>query len=47
MIKIIKEIKDDKIFVIGTHNNSIDSRNFGYINKKDIIGKVIFTIKKP
>lgn len=41
MIKKIKEIQDDKYYVIGTNPDSIDSRNFGFISKDDIKYKVI------
>ncbi len=44
--KIQKIISPDKFFVIGTNTDSIDSRTFGEIDKKSIIGKVIFKIKK-
>ncbi len=37
----------DEIFVIGTHENSLDSRHFGAISKKDLVGKVIGHIPKP
>ncbi len=37
----------DEIFVIGTHENSNDSRNFGAVSKKDLVGKVIGHISKP
>lgn len=44
MIKQIQNIKDDKLFLVGTSPSSIDSRNFGYICKKDIKYKVLFKI---
>lgn len=48
MIKIVSEIDDKKheYTVTGLHPNSIDSRDFGTIKKDDIIGKVIWHIKK-
>lgn len=45
LIKLIKEISKKDIFVVGTNEKeSVDSRSFGYIQKKDIIGKVLFKI---
>ena len=44
-IKRIEENKNKKYFVIGDNKKeSIDSRKFGWIEKKDIIGKVIYRI---
>lgn len=45
MIKRISKFLDRQnlIFVLGDNEKeSTDSRNFGWINKKDIIGKVIW-----
>jgi signal peptidase I len=36
-----------EITVIGAHANSIDSRSFGPISQADIIGKVVWHIRKP
>jgi phage repressor protein C with HTH and peptisase S24 domain len=47
MIKNIDSIDSDKIFVVGTHPLSIDSRQFGPIQRGDVEGKVIWHIKKP
>jgi nickel-type superoxide dismutase maturation protease len=47
MIKLIEEIETDRIWVIGTHSSSIDSRQFGYIPRKSILGKVIWHVKRP
>lgn len=45
IIKKIKEIKGDKFFVIGENlKESKDSRHFGWVLKKDILGKVCFKI---
>lgn len=48
MIKVVEEVSrdGDTISVTGTYANSLDSRQFGEIKKKDIIGKVIYRIKK-
>lgn len=41
-IKRIKKVKKDKYCLIGDNEkDSLDSRNFGSIDKKNIIGKVI------
>ena len=38
--KLEEKIKDDNYFLVGDNrNNSTDSRTFGSINKKDIVGK--------
>lgn len=43
MIKRIKENKNNKFFVVGDNLlQSTDSRHFGLIEKKDILGRVIF-----
>lgn len=45
IIKRIARVKNDKIFVIGDNKNeSIDSKNFGWVEKKEIVGKVIYKI---
>lgn len=44
MVKRVKAIKGDEAFVLGDNEKvSLDSRSFGWINKKDILGKVIWT----
>ncbi|MGW8251947.1 MAG: S24/S26 family peptidase [Anaerolineales bacterium] len=49
MIKKIAVIEpgQDRMFVIGTHDNSIDSRHFGTIRRSDLVGKVIWHLRKP
>ena len=49
MIKTVDSIASnkDEVYVVGTQENSIDSRRFGAISKRDIVGKVIWHIKKP
>jgi len=37
----------EEVFVVGTQENSVDSRQFGLINIKDVTGKVIWHIRKP
>lgn len=45
LIKRVERIHKEKIFVLGDNKReSIDSRVFGMITKKDIIGKVIFKV---
>ena len=49
MIKQVQSISQnkDEIFVIGTQENSVDSRHFGTISSRDVLGKVIWHRKKP
>ncbi len=49
LIKIVdgSRTHGDDIFVVGMHPNSIDSRAFGPVRRNDILGKVIWHIKKP
>lgn len=43
LIKRISEIKNGKYFVLGDNpKESTDTRTFGWIGKKDIIGKVTY-----
>jgi hypothetical protein len=41
MIKKVKWVQDDKYFVIGTDPMSIDSRNFGTIERNEIKYKLL------
>lgn len=44
-IKRVDKIDNDKLFLTGDNKKeSTDSRKFGWINKKDIVGKVIYKI---
>lgn len=49
LIKQVQSVSSarDEIFVVGTQENSVDSRRFGPIGKEDVLGKVIWHIKKP
>lgn len=43
IIKRIVKIKEGKFFIVGDNKKeSTDSRNFGWVSKKEIIGKAIF-----
>lgn len=43
MVKRVKKAEKDRIFAVGDNEKvSIDSRSFGWLFKKDIIGKVIW-----
>ena len=45
-LKRIIKIQNGKYFVAGDNkNDSYDSRNFGDISKKQILGKVIYILK--
>ena len=49
MIKKVSRVVGDgnQIYVIGTHENSVDSRQFGAVRKDTLIGKVIWHIGRP
>jgi len=49
MIKRVQSVDNDtdRVFVVGTRMDSVDSRRFGSIPKKSITGKVIWHIRKP
>ena len=47
MIKRITLVDSNEIHVIGIHPDSIDSRRFGPIKRRDVVGKVIWHIHKP
>jgi len=49
MIKQVESLSSGgkEIFVAGTHPLSTDSRHFGPVHKRDILGKVIWHIKRP
>ncbi|MHB8443452.1 MAG: nickel-type superoxide dismutase maturation protease [Patescibacteria group bacterium] len=43
ILKRISDIKNNEYYVLGDNlNDSFDSRKFGYIEKRHIIGKVLF-----
>lgn len=45
LVKRIQRIREKTYFVVGDNKReSIDSRNFGWIRKKDIVGKLLFKI---
>lgn len=45
IIKRIEKIKGDDFFVVGDNRKeSTDSRSFGWVSKKEIVGKVILKI---
>ena len=47
LIKRIQNINPDGgVNVIGTHPESVDSRVFGAVRREDMIGKVIWHIRK-
>ncbi len=37
----------DEVFVLGEGENSTDSRRFGPISRRSVLGKVIWHIRKP
>lgn len=47
MIKQVERIlPGNQLFVVGIHDKSVDSREFGPIERKAVIGKVIWRIKR-
>lgn len=49
LIKKIEKISVDgqEIYVIGTHEFSLDSRQFGPVSRQIILGKVIWHSRRP
>lgn len=49
MIKKVAALdpEGDQIYVVGTHDHSVDSRRFGPIRRADLVGKVIWHIRQP
>ena len=49
LIKRIERVDDaeKRFFVLGTQLNSVDSREFGWIDRRDILGKVLYHTRKP
>jgi nickel-type superoxide dismutase maturation protease len=49
MIKKVEEITENgnMFFVVGTHQDSTDSRRFGQVMRQDILGKVLWHVRKP
>lgn len=49
MVKHVERVDPDngEIFVVGSHPQSVDSRQFGSIPKKWLTGKVLWHIAKP
>ena len=46
LIKRINKIENDKYFVLGDNeDDSLDSRKFGLIDRKEIVGKIILNFK--
>lgn len=48
MIKKVESLAQngESLFVVGTHPDSIDSRRFGVVSRRDLIGKVIWHVRK-
>jgi nickel-type superoxide dismutase maturation protease len=47
LIKKILRIGPEGLFVTGTHPHSVDSRQFGSIDRRSVLGKVVWHIRKP
>lgn len=47
LVKRIQEINNNTYYVVGDNKKeSTDSRDFGWITRKDIIGKVIYVVRQ-
>lgn len=47
VIKRIEYIKDGQIYLVGDNDEkSIDSRDFGLVSEKNVIGKVVYVIER-
>ena len=48
MIKLVErmDLQADRIYVVGLHEDSMDSRIFGPVGKKDLTGKVFWHIRR-
>lgn len=46
ILKRVKEIRQDEYYVLGDNSyESTDSRNYGWVGKKHIVGKVIYQLR--
>ena len=46
LIKRLKDVKEHLYWVEGDNEKSTDSRQWGWINEDELVGQVIFAIKK-
>jgi type IV secretory pathway protease TraF len=46
LIKRLKDVKERLYWVEGDNEKSTDSRQWGWINEDELVGQVIFAIKK-
>ena len=46
LIKRIEKITESGIYVLGTGENSLDSRRLGLVNPASVLGKVIWHIRR-
>jgi nickel-type superoxide dismutase maturation protease len=46
LIKRLKEVKDNLYWVEGDNEKSNDSRQWGWINSDELVGQVLFSLKK-
>lgn len=48
LVKRVERLEPEgELFVVGTQPESVDSRQFGSIRKRELVGKVIWHVKKP
>ena len=46
-IKQVEQVlPDNKLYVVGTHDHSVDSRQFGPISRTSLVGKVFWHFKR-
>jgi nickel-type superoxide dismutase maturation protease len=46
LVKRLKKVEDQKFWVEGDNESSTDSRQWGWIYSDELVGQVLFTIKK-
>ena len=47
LVKSVRSIKNNMVFLEGTHDCSVDSRHFGEVHSERVIAKAIYHFKKP
>ena len=47
LIKCVEKVTDEGIYVVGTGENSLDSRRLGPVKPDAVQGKVIWHIRRP
>lgn len=49
LIKLVARLapEEDALFVVGLHEDSVDSARFGAVPRREVIGKVVWHIRAP